>query len=179
MRSIALQLPVSASYHEDNLRRWREIVGDPEWAKYAGKLETNRHENIIMIPSASGSHSQLQGEIAFQLRSLLGGQALPECPISTTDGVCAADVAWFSEQRFATVEGQIAFRLAPEICVEIRFPSKSEAELAEKAQLYLEESAEEVWIFEESGERSVFVKSEPERIAGNSEICPGFPDLTD
>ena len=150
------------------------MLHDSSLAGLPFKIETNAHGNILMTPPASGSHSQRQGDMVFLLRSILGGRALPECPISTIAGVRAADVGWYSDQRFTKIAGQIAFEIAPEICVEIRSPSNSESELAEKMQLYFEAGAEEVWFCTEDGSMTFFTKASSQA-APASTLCPAFP----
>ncbi len=126
---LVIELPSREEQLAFNRKRWEEICADLELAKLPGKIESNAHGHVLMMPPASGKHSDHRGEIAFLLRSLIGGRALPECPISTLDGVRAADVGWYSEKRFAQVDGQIAFEIAPEICVEVLSPSNTPAEI--------------------------------------------------
>ena len=174
--SLMIELPSGADVLDFNRRRWAEIVEDPELAKVPGKVETNRHGQVLMMPPATGGHSSRQGEIGYQLRLLLGGRALPECPISTVDGVRAADVGWYSDARFVEVDGQLVFERAPEICVEVGSPSNSKRELEEKAALYFEAGAEEVWLCQLDGRMQFFLKEGP--LAGGvcSAICSDFPE---
>ena len=171
---LLIDLPPRDEVIAFNRRRWQEVLDDPSLADLPYRIETNAHGTLLMTPPASGRHSQRQGDIAFLLRSLLGGRALPECPISTIAGVRAADVGWYSDQRFATVAGQIAFEVAPEICVEICSPSNSESELAEKKQLYFEAGADEVWICTEDGSLTFFTKADSQAVP-TSKLCPTFP----
>lgn len=130
-----------------------------------------------MTPPPSGDHSNRQGEIAFLLRQLLGGRALPECPISTLDGVKAADVGWYSEERYRLVAGQLAFEIAPEICVEILSPRNSPIEIRAKRQLYFESGAREVWICDLTGRMSYFATEGPDDPRLMSALCPTFPTI--
>jgi Uma2 family endonuclease len=172
---LVIDLPPRKEQLAFNRRRWSEICADPELAKLPGKIESNAHGHILMMPPASGSHSSRQGEIAFILRSTLGGLALPECPISTVDGVRAADVGWYSESRFRQVEGQIAFELAPEICVEVLSPCNTPTEMAAKKKLYFEAGAEEVWLCAEHGGMTFYHHRQPNLSAAQSPRCPSFP----
>ena len=175
MTNLTINLPVRKSYHKFNLERWKEICDDPRLVGLPGKFETNRYGNIVMMPPASGKHSSFQGEIVFQLRTLLGGKALPECPISTINGVRAADVGWYSSERFDTVKGQMVFERAPEICVEILSPDNSDREMEEKRQLYFQAGADECWICDLEGEMGFYLSSDPDRKLEHSETCPDFP----
>jgi Uma2 family endonuclease len=168
-----MNLPPREEQLAFNRRRWEELCADPELAKLPGRIETNAHGQILMSPPPAGKHSDRQGEIAFRLRSLLGGKALPECPVSTLDGVRAADVGWYSAARFAEVEGQIAFELAPEICVEVLSPSNTASEMREKRKLYFEAGADEVWLCHDDGRLEFFTA--PDATVPTSGACPDFP----
>ena len=100
---------------------------------------------------------------------------MPECPVSTIGGVKVADVGWYSDQRYQEVKGQLAFEIAPEICIEILSPSNSDAEMKSKRQLYFDAGAEEVWICDLDGQLSFFVDESEE--SDGSNICPEFPRL--
>jgi len=63
-----------------NRQRWVSILADRSLANLAYRVETNAYGQLLMSPPASGGHSNRQGEIAFQLRRLLGGKALKEEP---------------------------------------------------------------------------------------------------
>ncbi len=140
-----------------------------------------------MMPPATGEHSRRTMKIQVALLSRLGGLALPECPISTIDGVRAADVGWYSEERFERVRGQIAFEIAPEICVEVLSPDNTEREserpkgeeidgaqrsqMIAKRNLYLEAGALEVWLCGKNGKMRFFNLSGEQDA---SSICPEF-----
>src|SRR6185295_15930408 len=97
MAALTIELPSQQDQADFNLRRWTELLADPELAKFEGRIETDRHGHIIMSPPPAPSHGSFQSEIVHLLRTFLSaGQVLAECPISTADGVKAADVAWAS-----------------------------------------------------------------------------------
>ena len=99
-----------------------------------------------MSPPPAFTHADRQGQIADLLKSLLPeGRALPECPLSTADGVKAVDVVWLAPGRPELVDRPIALTTAPEICVEILSPSNTTAEIDEKRALYFDAVATEVW----------------------------------
>lgn len=129
---LVIELPSREEQVALNWRRWEEICADRELVKWPGRIETNAHGQILMMPPAAGSHRDRQGEILFRLREMLGGHALPECPVSTIGGVRAADVGWYSEERFTRVKGQIAFEIAPKICVEVLSPANIRSEMEGK-----------------------------------------------
>jgi Uma2 family endonuclease len=173
---LVIDLPPREEQLAFNRRRWEEICADPMVASLPGKIETNAHGQILMMSPASGSHSLLQRTICQLLEAQLGGFALPECPVSTLDGVRAADVGWYSEKRFGEVRGQIAFEVAPEICVEVLSPCNTSHEMAAKKKLYFEAGAVEVWFCDEDGSMSFFCADHPGQAIRRSGCCPGFPD---
>jgi len=172
---LVIDIPPREEQLAFNRRRWEEICADPELARIPSKIESNAFGQILMMPPASGNHSNRQGEIVFILRSTLGGYALPECPISTLDGVRAADVGWYSEGRFNQVRDQIAFEIAPEICVEVLSPCNTPSEMTAKKRLYFEAGAVEFWICDEAGRMSFFLCGQPDLSAPKSAFCPDFP----
>ena len=158
-----------------NLRRWAELLADRELAKVEGRIETDRHGHIIMSPPPAPSHGRFQLEIGHLLRSFMdAGCVLTECPISTADGVKAADVAWASPERTRQLGEQVCFSRAPDICVEVMSPSNTEAEIQEKIALYFDAGAREVWLCAEGGVMSFFSPG-PARPMRASKMCPQFP----
>ena len=132
----------------------------PFWAGVEGRIETDRFGQIIMSPPPAYSHGDFQFQVASKLHSLQGcGKTTTECPISTSEGVKAADAAWISDDRLAgALEGNV-LKVAPEICIEILSPSNSKSEIDEKKRLYFEAGADEVWICDLKGRMFFF----PER----------------
>jgi len=177
--NLVIDLPPREEQLALNRKRWEEVCRDAELSDLPGKVETNAYGQILMMPPATGNHSNRQGEIAFILRSTLGGHALPECPVSTIDGVRAADVGWYSDGRFRQVQDQIAFEIAPEICVEVLSPCNTPAEMAAKKKLYFEAGAEEVWLCEQDGTMRFFNHLQPTTAQQRSARCPSFPTLID
>ena len=172
---LVIELPPRDEQMAFNRQRWNELCADSQLAKWPGKIETNAHGKILMTPPPGGPHSHKTYLILITLHDLLGGLALPECPVSTIDGVRAADVGWYSEERFARVEGQIAFEIAPEICVEVLSPANTPGEMREKRRLYFEAGAEEVWLCHEDGSLHFFTDPDTEHPAPTSTHCPEFP----
>jgi Uma2 family endonuclease len=102
------------------------------------------------------------------------GRVFTECPISTADGVKAADVAWASSKRVRELGKRTCFPRAPEICVEVISESNTDAEIEEKAALYLNAGAQEVWICELDGVMR-FLDGGGAHALEKSRVCPGFP----
>src|SRR5258708_4296690 len=110
MATLTLELPPQKSQTAFNLRRWRALLANRELAKVEGRVETDRHGHIIMSPPPAPTHGSFQSAIAHLLWSLLpSGRVLTECPISTADGVKAADVASDSPERMKGLAKQALF----------------------------------------------------------------------
>src|SRR5438874_11506310 len=95
--TLTIELPEQQAQTAFNLRRWQELLADPELAKVEGRIETDRHGHIIMSPPAAASHGSFQFATGRLLADRMrNGRVLTECPISTADGVKVADVVWAS-----------------------------------------------------------------------------------
>src|SRR3984893_5511348 len=156
---MILQLKPLAEQTSFNLRRWAEILADSELAKLPHRIETDRHGHIIMSPQLL-EHSFSQGN------------SLTECPLSTSDGVKAIDVAWLSAGRSNEAQNATCLTRAPEICVEILSPNNTAGEIQEKIELYLEAGAREVWVCQLNGD---MVFHSPTGKMASSVLCPEFP----
>jgi len=173
--TLTIELPEQQAQTAFNLRRWEELLADPELAKVEGRIETDRHGHIIMSPPPAPSHGGYQSEIGYLLRTLMStSRVLSECPISTADGVKAADVAWASPECIRRLGNRVCFPKAPEICIEVLSPSNSEAEIEEKMSLYFDAGAKEVWLCSQLGEMKFFGPSSRQLMRGSA-FCPDFP----
>jgi Uma2 family endonuclease len=173
--TLTIKLPEQEAQTVFNMRRWEELLADPELAKIEGRIETDRHGHIIMSPPPAARHGSYQSEIAYLLRTLMPeGRVLTECPISTADGVKAADVAWASPECLRDLGNRVCFPKAPEICVEVLSPGNIEAEIQEKKALYFDAGANDVWICSESGAMN-FLSGAAGKAMDTSRLCPQFP----
>lgn len=129
-----------------------------------------------MTPPAEYSHGGKQADIVMALSSkLIDGRATVECPISTSEGVKIADVAWTSRKRLLKIGGRRALKAAPEICVEVLSPSNTRNEMEEKRRLYFAAGAKEVWFCDREGKIAFFLKAAPSKDAGASGLCSDMP----
>jgi len=136
--------------------RWAELCADSRWDDLPCKIELNGLGVIEMSP-ASNRHGIRQLAIGNALTTQLpAGTAMVECSVLTADGVRVPDVAWASADFMARHGDATPFPQAPEICVEVRSPSNTDAEMAYKTELFLQAGAVEVWIVDEDGSRQVF-----------------------
>lgn len=174
--SALLKLPTIKDQTAFNLDRWEELAGNAQVRNWPGRVETDRFGRTIMYNYAEYSHGSRQGDIWGQLKHWLPeGQPSVECPISTTDGVKVADVAWVSKARLLKIGGRTALKAAPEICVEIISPSNTKQEIEQKKQLYFEAGAQEIWICDLKGKMFFFLAEKPETAAKHSRLCPKMP----
>ena len=148
--------------------RWAEVCRDASLRNLPYKIELNAWGKIEMS-AANNRHALLRGTTAVELgRQLVNGQVLTECPVMTEIGVRVPDVAWASDD-FMRINGETTpYPSAPDICVEIRSPANSDAEIAAKTKAYLAAGAQEVWVVEESGAIRYFD-------AGGEKPASGFP----
>jgi Uma2 family endonuclease len=175
MSVVTIELQPQRAQSEFNLRRWSELLEDRELARIEGRIETDRHGHIIMSPPPAASHGNLQFRIARLLSEHLPeGEVHTECPISTADGVKAADIAWASPECMLVLGNRACFPRSPEICVEVISPGNTKAEIDEKMELYFDAGAKEVWLCSSSGEVSFYLagSNKPAKL---SEMCPEFP----
>jgi len=136
--------------------KWREVVDNPFFRDIPYKVELNKFGQILMSP-ASNRHGILQFKVGREIeRKKNGGIIITECSILTSEGVRVADVAWASDEFMAEFGETTPYLKAPEICVEIKSPANSKAEMAEKTRLYLEKGTLEVWIVDEYGKANFF-----------------------
>jgi Uma2 family endonuclease len=177
--SLTIQLHPSQGQTAFNLERWRELLGDRDLVRLPHRIETDRHGHILMSPPTAPSHGVKQAKITTLFDRLLPeGIVITECPVSTSDGVKAIDIAWLAPERRQEVDSAICLAQAPEICVEILSPSNTGEEISEKIALYFEAGAEEVWICDQSGTLK-FYQSGILQSCRSSEMCPDFPQRVD
>lgn len=171
---LAIQLPAHKNQTAFNLGRWAEILDDPFYATLEQRIETDRHGSIIMSPPPSFSHNFKGSRMIEYLADLLrDGRAIHEVPISTSDGVRVADVAWLSHDQLEKARESAVLPEAPAICVEVLSPRNTEREMEEKMALYFDAGATEVWLCEENGTLRFFSAVGVEEKA--SPLAPDFP----
>jgi len=126
---------------------WHRVLNDPQLRDLPYKVETNEHGQIVLSPHKP-RHGVRQAQIVRLLDRHLSspGEAGVEFAVVTEKGVKVPDVVWISEGRLAEIPDDAeASPVMPEIVVEVLSESNTEAEIAEKRRLYLDEGAQEVW----------------------------------
>jgi len=133
---------------------WQEVCDDKSLQNLLYKIELDQWGRIVMSPT-NNHHGQLQMRIGVLLeKHLPAGEAIIKCSIDTLQGTKVANVAWASNAFIQKYGYDTPYPVAPEICVEVRSPSNSSAETAEKIMLYLSKGAHEVWICDQDGNLS-------------------------
>ena len=140
----------------DLAAKWHELMENPFFQNVPYKVELNKFGQILMSP-ASNRHGFLQFDVGSQIKEIKGsGRVMTECSILTSEGVRVADVVWMSDEFYAEFGLMTPYPKAPEICVEIKSPGNTKAEMEEKIRLYLEKGAQEVWIVDEKGKAEFY-----------------------
>jgi Uma2 family endonuclease len=174
MPTLTLELRPRAEQTAFNLRRWAEVLADPEMRKIQGRVETDRHGRVIMSPPPAPRHGRFQAKIAALLEKLMPpGEIITECPISTADGVKGIDVAWASPERWRELGNRACFTESPELCIEVISPSNTEEEIREKMALYFDAGAQEVWVCATFGAMTFFGPGSVPLL--RSQLCPNLP----
>jgi len=160
--------------HAFNLAVWECVSADEKLARLNYRIETDKHGQLIMSPLPAPSHGKKQMDIGYILNTLkTNGEVISECPISTTGGVKAADVAWCSDEVWKSTEDQNCLVTCPELCIEVLSPSNTKSEIEEKKQLYFDGGAQEVWICDLNGDFAFY--SSPTEVIAGSVLFPEFP----
>ena len=161
-------------HHLFNLAVWDQLCSDQQLAALDYRIETDRHGQIILSPPPAPSHGNSQSEISRLLgNQKTGGKVISECPVSTTEGVKAADNAWCSDEVWDSLGEAKCFTECPDLLVEVLSPSNTKSEIREKKRLYFEAGAKEVWICDGVGKLIFY--SDEESTMKNSVLFPEFP----
>ena len=116
----------------DLTAKWQELIENPFFGDMPYKIELNKFGQILMSP-ASNRHGILQNRVTREIEfDKQIGVVVIECSILTSEGVRVAGVAWLSDEFYAEFGERTPFPKALEICVEIKFPGNSRAEMDEK-----------------------------------------------
>jgi len=124
---------------------WQQLAQDESLPE---RYELTENGELVMSPSPTNRQQIVCSEIAFQLRSQLGGKAVTETAVLTrTAGVRKPDVVWMPSARWAALSGQpegADILSAPDLAVEVLSPRNRRAEIAHKVAAYLASGTTEV-----------------------------------
>jgi Uma2 family endonuclease len=142
-------------------RRFEGVLRDPALRDLPYRVEIDRWGHLEMSPPATPHHMRIGARLCRLLEQALGGEAFTECATLTAGGVRIADLVWCSPAFLGTHGADIeawaaALAQAPDLCVEVRSPSNSYAELEERIRLFLGAGAREAWIVHPTGRVDCF-----------------------
>jgi Uma2 family endonuclease len=127
---------------EELIQWWAELAQDEQSPDY---YELTEYGELVLSPKPTNRHQRLCTEIAFQLRSQLGGEAVVEAAILTISaGVRVPDVVWMPEAKWEVVTTKQDLLQAPELVVEVLSPGNRQPEMNHKIQGYLQSGVQEV-----------------------------------
>lgn len=152
-------------------------------------LELIRGEVKRMSPTGI-THGFLCIEVGAEIRDFVKANDLGiTCGAETgfvverdPDSVIAADVAFISHERLATIENPDKFGpSAPDLAVEVLSPGNRRGEIEEKIALYFAAGARAVWVFNPTKKTvalytsptDFYVLNENDTLEGG-EVLPGF-----
>jgi Uma2 family endonuclease len=138
-----LELPLSP---DELVTRWLALFDDPVLGDADGKVEIGPWGEILVMSPVGGLHALSAGELAYQLRSKLGGRSFQETGVLTDLGVRAPDVMWADDAWIARHGLDTPYRVAPPLCIEVFSPSDRFPPLREKLGAYLRAGAREAWL---------------------------------
>ena len=153
---------------------WHRALNDPQLRALPYKIETNTHDQIILSPHTP-AHSLLQSRIMWLIDRHItqGGETTVEFPVETPQGVKVPDVVWLSAEQMSRLSNDVsASPIMPELVVEVLAAANTEAEMAEKRALYLDEDAQEVWLCAPDGTLTFYDASG--RLDASA-LMPSFP----
>ncbi len=111
------------------------------------RYELTQHGEVVMSPKPTNRHQVVAAEIAFLLRSQLGGKAVTEAAVLTREaGVRVPDVVWMPAERWAGVTRENDLLHAPDLVVEVLSPGNRRGEVAHKVRAYLDSGIAEVLV---------------------------------
>jgi Uma2 family endonuclease len=112
-----------------------------------------RHGELVEVPPPQHIHRLIQDRVSLLLGSACRGggyvsiefgfRALPDCEYRT------ADVVYISPERYAAAKGADYFQGAPDLVIEVLLPTKTTAEMRERAALCLANGRLEFWVVDE------------------------------
>ena len=126
---------------QELMQWWAELAHDEHSPDH---YELTEYGELVLSPKPTNGHQRLCTEIAFQIRSQLGGEAVVEAAVLTTAaGVRVPDVVWMPHDRWNQLSRNAVLE-APELVVEVLSPGNRTPETQHKIHGYLESGVKEV-----------------------------------
>ncbi|MCW7537950.1 Uma2 family endonuclease [Aquabacterium sp. A7-Y] len=131
-------------------RLWLQLA---EQQDLPDRYELTEHGELVVSPKPTNRHQLLCAEVAFQLRTQLGGLAVVEAAVLTAAaGVRVPDVVWMPSERWKVVTTAEDLLEAPDLVVEVLSPGNRKTEVEHKVQAYLASGIREVIVIGLLGE---------------------------
>ncbi len=125
------------------LQQWAALAQDEQSPDH---YELTEYGELVLSPRAETDHQRICAEIAFQLRSQLGGEAVYEAAVLTpTAGLRVPDVVWMPQERWAQLPRNAVLE-APDLVVEVLSPGNRKPEMDHKIHGYRQSGVKEVII---------------------------------
>ena len=126
---------------DELMQRWAELAQDEQ---APDGYELTEYGELVLSPRAENDHQYLCSEIAFQIRTQLGGAAVVEASVlTTTAGIRVPDVVWMAQDRWKQLPRNAVLE-APDIVVEVLSPGNRKPEMDHKILGYLQSGVKEV-----------------------------------
>ena len=176
------------SLDDADLDEWFEAFAERNSDMYEYEISSTGH---LMIREPTGSPGsayeiQLAGDLMIWARQRGGVTYGPSSRFILPDGSrFGPDAAWIPEERrneLMLPENRPFARIVPDFIAEIKSPSNSNVELANKIDLFLEHGTRLAWYIDPET-RAVIkfrpgqepeVQRDPEYIDGDDDVLPGF-----
>jgi len=127
---------------QDLTQQWAELAQDEQSPDH---YELTEYGELVLSPKPTNRHQRLCTEIAFQLRTQLGGVAVVEAAILTTSaGVRVPDVVWMPEPKWKAATTKQDLLEAADLVVEVLSPGNRQPEMQHKIHGYLQSGVKEV-----------------------------------
>ena len=124
------------------IQQWVTLAQD---AQSPDHYELTEYGELVLSPKPTNRHQRLCTEIAFQLRTQLGGVAVVEAALLTPSaGVRVPDVVWMPEATWDAAATKQDLLEAADLVVEVLSPGNRKPEMDHKLHGYLHAGVKEV-----------------------------------
>jgi len=127
---------------QDLTQWWQELAQDEQSPDY---YELTEYGELVLSPKPTNRHQRLCTQIALQLQTQLGGEAVMDGAVLTgTAGVRVPDVLWMPPPKWKDLPNTPTVFEAPDIVVEVLSPGNRKGEMDHKIHGYLKSGVKEV-----------------------------------
>ena len=127
---------------EELTQWWAELGQDEQSPDY---YELTEYGELVWYPRAGNDHQRLCTQMAFQVQTQLGGQAVHAVAVLThIAGVRVPDVVWMPEEKWEVLLAANDLIHAPDLVVEILAPDDRATAINHKIHGYLQSGVKEV-----------------------------------